>query len=267
MTGSQRSRQCINILGVGLHPMRFSAAVDLMERWITERSPRIVCFPGSDMLAACQNNRQQQAALNQADLVATDGMMLTRLCRWHGAAHAERVYGPDVMLELCRRSVSKGYRHFFYGGAPGVGQALAERLQQQFPGLSIAGTYSPPFRTLSDKELADDLQRVNETHAEVVWIGLGTPKQELWMAQNRSRLTAPLVLGVGAAFDFHAGTVRQAPRWIRSAGGEWFFRLCTQPRRLWKRYLVQLAQFLGLLTLQVARLREFPIQTASSKGA
>lgn len=262
-----RTRQFINILGIGLHPMRFTAAVDLMERWIGERHPRIVCFPGSDMLAACQRNTQLQAALNTADLTATDGMMLVRLCRWLGAAHAERVYGPDVMLELCRRSPSRGYRHFFYGGAPGVGTTLAARLQEQFPGLSIAGTCSPPFRPLSESELAEDIRLINDSQAEIVWVGLGTPKQELWVADNRSRLVAPLVLAVGAAFDFHAGSVRQAPQWIRAAGGEWFFRLCTQPRRLWRRYVVQLAQFLGLLTLQVTRLREFPVPAVSSEGA
>ena len=263
---SHRTRQFVHILGVRLHPMRFMAAVDLMERWIAERLARVVCFPGSDMLAACQDNTQLQIALNTADLTATDGMMLVRLCRWFGAAHAERVYGPDVMLELCRRSPGRGYRHFFYGGAPGVGTTLASRLQEQFPGLSVAGTCSPPFRPLSESELADDIRLINDSQAEVVWIGLGTPKQELWVAANRSRLTAPLVLAVGAAFDFHAGSVRQAPRWIRAAGGEWFFRLCTEPRRLWRRYLVQVAQFLGLLTLQVTRLREFPGSAISSEG-
>ncbi len=256
----------VNILGVRLHPMRFTAAVDLMERWIAERLPRVVCFPGSDMLAACQHNKQLQIALNTADLTATDGMMLVRLCRWFGVDYAERVYGPDVMLELCRRSSGRGYRHFFYGGAPEVGTTLASRLQEQFPGLSIVGTCSPPFRPLSESELAEDIRLINDSQADVVWIGLGTPKQELWVAANRSRLDAPLVLAVGAAFDFHAGSVRQAPPWIRSAGGEWFFRLCTEPRRLWRRYVLQVAQFLGLLTLQVTRLRVFPGSAISGEG-
>jgi N-acetylglucosaminyldiphosphoundecaprenol N-acetyl-beta-D-mannosaminyltransferase len=267
VTGKDGTRQFINILGVGLYPMRFTAAVDLMERWIAERVGRVVCFPGSDMLAASQRNTRLRAALNTADLTATDGMMLVRLCRWLGAADAERVYGPDVMLELCRRSGDRGYRHFFYGGAPDVVATLVDRLQQQFPGLSVAGTCSPPFRPLTEMEVAEDIRLINESHGDVVWIGLGTPKQEIWMADNRSRLRAPLVLGVGAAFDFHAGSVRQAPRWLRAAGGEWFFRLCTQPRRLWRRYVVQLAQFLGLLTLQIARLREFPISAVSGEGS
>jgi N-acetylglucosaminyldiphosphoundecaprenol N-acetyl-beta-D-mannosaminyltransferase len=241
VTGKDGTRQFINILGVGLYPMRFTAAVDLMERWIAERVGRVVCFPGSDMLAASQRNTRLRAALNTADLTATDGMMLVRLCRWLGAADAERVYGPDVMLELCRRSGDRGYRHFFYGGAPDVVATLVDRLQQQFPGLSVAGTCSPPFRPLTEMEVAEDIRLINESHADVVWMG--------------------------AAFDFHAGSVRQAPRWLRAAGGEWFFRLCTQPRRLWRRYVVQLAQFLGLLTLQIARLREFPISAVSGEGS
>jgi N-acetylglucosaminyldiphosphoundecaprenol N-acetyl-beta-D-mannosaminyltransferase len=265
--GKARIRPFVNILGVRLHPMRFTAAVDLMERWIGERLPRILCFPGSDMLAACQRNARQRTALNNADLTLTDGMMLVRLCRWFGAAHAERVYGPDVMLELCRRSPARGYRHFFYGGAPGVAATLAARLQEQFPGLRVVGTYSPPYRPLSESEIAEDMRLINDSQADVVWIGLGTPKQEIWMTANRSRLRAPLLLGVGAAFDFHAGNLRQAPRWVRAAGGEWLFRLCTQPRRLWKRYIVQLAQFLGLLTLQIGRLREFPIHAVSVEGS
>jgi N-acetylglucosaminyldiphosphoundecaprenol N-acetyl-beta-D-mannosaminyltransferase len=255
-----RTQPFVNILGVRLHPMRFTAAVDLMEQWIAERLPRILCFPGSDMLAACQRNDRQRTALNNADVTLTDGMMLARLCRLFGAAHAERVYGPDVMLELCRRSPERGYRHFFYGGAPGVAETLAARLQEQFPGLRVVGTCSPPYRALSESEIAEDLRLINDSQADVVWIGLGTPKQEIWMTDNRSRLRAPLLLGVGAAFDFHAGNLRQAPRWVRAAGFEWFFRLCTQPRRLFKRYIVQLAQFLGLLTLQIGGLRKFPIR-------
>ena len=258
-----RTQPFVNILGVRLHPMRFTAAVDLMEQWIAERLPRILCFPGSDMLAACQRNDRQRTALNNADVTLTDGMMLARLCRLFGAAHAERVYGPDVMLELCRRSPERGYRHFFYGGAPGVAETLAARLQEQFPGLRVVGTCSPPYRALSESEIAEDMRLINDSQADVVWIGLGTPKQEIWMTDNRSRLRAPLLLGVGAAFDFHAGNLRQAPRWVRAAGFEWFFRLCTQPRRLFKRYIVQLAQFLGLLTLQIGGLREFPIHAVS----
>ena len=166
--GEPEARQCINILGISLHPMRFMAAADLLEQWIAERLPRIVCFPGSDMLAASQRNTNLGSALNGADLTATDGMMLVRLCRWFGATQAERVYGPAVMLELCRRSPGLGYRHFFYGGKPGVVATLAARLQEQFPGLSVVGTISPPFRPLTESELAEDIRLINESQADVV---------------------------------------------------------------------------------------------------
>jgi len=256
-------RESVNIVGVRLHPMQFTSAVDLMEHWISEGNPRYVLFPGSDMLAASQRNSRQRAILNAADFTATDGMMLVRLCRWFGATHAERVYGPDVMLELCRRSADKGYSHFFYGGAPGVAGKLVARLQERYPGLSVAGTYTPPFRPLSEGEFADVVRLINNSKADIIWVGLSTPKQEIWIADARPSLHAPLVLGVGAAFDFHAGSVRQAPQWVRSVGGEWLFRLCTEPRRLWRRYTLQLAEFLGLLVLQVSGLRQFPIGQTS----
>jgi len=239
--------------------MRYRAAVDLMERWISERLPRIVLFPGSDMLAACQENPRQRAIFNRADLLATDGMMLVRVCRWLGAAHAERVYGPDVMLELCKRSARSKYRHFFYGGAPQVTEKLVARLQGMFPNLPVAGFYSPPFRPLSEVEMSDAIRLINDSGADIVWVGLSTPKQELWIAEARSNLRAPLLLGVGAAFDFHSGTIRQAPPWIRSVGREWLFRLCAEPRRLWRRYTLRLIHFLALLTMQVLGFRQFPI--------
>ena len=266
MNSASSARESINIIGVGLHPMRYLAAIDLMERWILERLPRIVLFPGSDMLAACQHNPRQRAILNNADLLATDGMMLVRACRWLGAPHAERVYGPDVMLELCKRSPHAGYKHFFYGGASNVAERLVTRLQGMFPGLSVVGTYSPPYRPLSEAEMSEIIRLINDSNADVVWVGLSTPKQELWIADARNSLSAPLMLGVGAAFDFHSGAVRQAPRWLRSVGGEWLFRLCSEPRRLWRRYTLRLASFLVLLTMQLLGLRHFPIHRNEGKA-
>ena len=264
LTATNSARVSVNIVGVRLHPMQFASAVDLMEQWISQGRPRYVLFPGSDMLAASQRNPRQRAILNAADLTATDGMMLVRLCRWLGARDAERVYGPDVMLELCRRSAGKGHRHFFYGGAPGVAEELVARLQKRFSGLLVAGTYAPPFRRLSEGEFADVTRLINDSGADIIWVGLSTPKQEIWIADARSKLNAPLVLGVGAAFDFHAGSARQAPQWVRSAGGEWLFRLCAEPRRLWRRYTLQLARFLGLFVLQISGLRQFPLDQSSA---
>jgi N-acetylglucosaminyldiphosphoundecaprenol N-acetyl-beta-D-mannosaminyltransferase len=175
-------------------------------------------------------------------------MPLVWLSRWHGAREVSRVYGPDLMLAFCERSVGKGYRHYFYGGAEGVPERLADRLCRRFPGLVVAGTYSPPFRALSDAEDAALVERVNAARPDLVWVGLSTPKQERWMAAHRAKLEAPMLIGVGAAFDFHAGLKPQAPRWIQRSGFEWLFRTLSEPRRLGRRYAYIVPMF-SLLVL------------------
>lgn len=184
----------------------------------------------------------------EAGLVACDGMPLVWCCRRAGFPWAERVYGPDVLLALSERAASRGYRCYFHGGRPGVARALADRLARRFPGLQVVGAHSPPFRTLQPAERAEEVRRINASGAHLVWVGLGAPKQERWMADRRPDLRAPVLLGVGAAFDIHAGMVRQAPAWMRRRGLEWAFRLGVEPRRLWRRYLVTNPAFvLGVL--------------------
>jgi N-acetylglucosaminyldiphosphoundecaprenol N-acetyl-beta-D-mannosaminyltransferase len=157
------------------------------------------------------------------------------------------------MLAVCERSLATGYRHFFYGGKDGVPERLVRRLQKMYPGLAVAGTYSPSFKTVGAPESQEVIDRINDAKPDIVWVGLGTPKQEHWMAQHVDRLTASVLLGVGAAFDFHAGLKRQAPRWMQQSGLEWLFRLATEPRRLWRRYLVNNPLFVWLALLQMWR--------------
>ncbi|MCG7592779.1 WecB/TagA/CpsF family glycosyltransferase [Mycobacterium sp. PSTR-4-N] len=157
--------------------------------------------------------------------------------RLAGADWMSRVYGPDLMLGVLRRAEEEGWSSFFYGGKEGVPELLAERLQRQFPNLKVAGTYSPPFRALTPVEDEAIINRINASQADLVWVGLSTPKQERWMASHRGSLTAPVLLGVGAAFDFHADLMPQAPGWMQRSGLEWLFRLMKEPRRLWKRYM------------------------------
>ncbi len=159
------------------------------------------------------------------------------------------------MPALCERSSARGTRHFFYGGGPGVAESLAERLQARFPGLEVAGTHTPPFRPLSEAEDASVVRLINESRADIVWVGLSTPKQERWMAAHLGRLEAPVMLGVGAAFDFHAGVIARAPAWMQKSGLEWCYRLASEPRRLWRRYLVMAPRFGVLVVLQVLGLR------------
>ena len=162
------------------------------------------------------------------------------------------------MLALCGRSVAAGHRHYLYGGAPGVADALAARLRRRFPGLRIVGTYSPPFRPLPARDDAEVDRAINQANPDIVWVGLSTPKQERWAAAHVGRLRAPVLIGVGAAFDLHAGRKKQAPRWIQRGGLEWLFRLGQEPRRLWRRYLVNNPRFIASILLQTTGIRRYP---------
>jgi N-acetylglucosaminyldiphosphoundecaprenol N-acetyl-beta-D-mannosaminyltransferase len=192
---------------------------------------------------------------NSAGLVTPDGMPLVWLSRWMGFPHVRRVYGPDLMLALCAQSASTGYRHFFYGGAAGVPEKLVTRLQSRFPGLAAVGAYSPPFRALTPAEDTAIVNAINTARPDIVWVGMSTPKQERWMAEHVGRLRASVLIGIGAAFDFHAGLKRQAPCWMQKSGLEWSFRLMSEPRRLWRRYLINNPWFLWLVALQALEIR------------
>jgi N-acetylglucosaminyldiphosphoundecaprenol N-acetyl-beta-D-mannosaminyltransferase len=168
----------------------------------------------------------------------------------HRHPHVSRVYGPDFMLAELERSARAGHRHFLYGGSGGVTARLAARMRARFPGLRIVGTLEPPFAPLDELCTRETAAEINASGADVVWVGIGSPKQERWMAAMRALLTAPVLLGVGAAFDFHSGSVRQAPPLLRRSGLEWLFRLAMEPRRLWRRYLVDNPWFLWEIALQ-----------------
>jgi len=176
-----------------------------------------------------------------------------------GVKHMSRVYGPDLMLRVCDWTRRHGGSHFLYGGGPGVADALKERLEAQFPGLMIVGTFTPPFRPLNAAEENDLQARMSTLKPDIIWVGLSTPKQEKFMVQYLSRLQTTLMFGVGAAFDFHAGRVRQAPRWMQRSGLEWLFRLCCEPRRLWKRYLKNNPLFVMRAFLQLTGLKKYPL--------
>ena len=249
----------VNILGVGVSAINMAQALNAIEEWIAQRQPHYVCVTSVHGIVESQGNNSLRRAHNAADLVTPDGMPLVWLARLHGLEHVERVYGPDLMLALCHRSISKGYRHFLYGGAEGVPDRLANRLNRRYPELQIVGNYSPPFRPLTDEEDKQIIQMINEANPDVVWIGLSTPKQERWMAEHIGRLTAPVLVGVGAAFDYHSGLKRQAPRWMQRSGLEWLFRLANEPRRLWRRYLVIIPLFILLVLHQALSLKRYSL--------
>jgi N-acetylglucosaminyldiphosphoundecaprenol N-acetyl-beta-D-mannosaminyltransferase len=239
-----------NILGVEVSAINMAMALHTIEDWITRRESHYVCVTGVHGVMESQRDAAVRRIHNAAGLVTPDGMPLVWLSRLMGFSHVERVYGPDLMLALCACSVTQGYRHFFYGGAPGVAEELVRRLQSRFPTLQVSGTYSPPFRPLTPAEDVAVVRRINAVQPDIVWVGISTPKQECWMIEHVGRLCAPVLIGVGAAFDFHAGVKRQAPRWMQQSGLEWLFRLMTEPRRLWRRYLLNNSCFLWLVLLQ-----------------
>lgn len=249
--------QRVNVLGVGVSAIDMEAALRAIEGWIERREPRYVTITGVHGIMESQRDEELRRIHNRAGLVTPDGMPLVWVSRLAGRREVRRVYGPHLMLALCARSLEKGYRHYLYGGGEGVPERLAERLGARFPGLRIVGSFSPPFRSLTPEEDADVVERINTARPDIVWVGLSTPKQERWMAAHRGRLEAPVLIGVGAAFDFHAGLKRQAPRWVQQSGLEWMFRLGTEPRRLWKRYLRNNPLFVYSIVLQATGIRRY----------
>jgi N-acetylglucosaminyldiphosphoundecaprenol N-acetyl-beta-D-mannosaminyltransferase len=227
----------IDVLGVGISAVDMSAAVDRIVRWVSSRDRRYVCVTGVHGVMEAQRDPTLRDIHNASGLTVPDGMPMVWSGRRAGASWMTRVYGPDLMLEVLREAADRGWSSYFYGGAPGTADLLAQKLSQRFPGLRVAGTWSPPFRALTDAEAAAEVAAINSSGADIVWVGLSTPKQECWMAQHRESLDAPVLVGVGAAFDFHAGLMPQAPRWMQARGLEWLFRLYREPRRLARRYL------------------------------
>ena len=247
----------VDVLGVHVSAINMPLALETIDDWIARRERHYVCVTGVHGIMESQQDESLRRIHNAAGLVTPDGMPLVWVSRLKGQRHVNRVYGPDLMLALCERSVADGYRHYLYGGMEGVPERLAANLQRRFPGLLFVGMHSPPFGPMSDEQDEQITGMINDTAPDIVWVGLSTPKQEQWMAAHTDRLTAPVLIGVGAAFDFHAGLKKQAPRWMQRGGLEWLFRLVSEPGRLWKRYLINNPKFVFYITLQLAGLRRY----------
>jgi len=249
-----------NILGIGVSTINMDQAVTAIEEQIARRCPGYVCITGVHGVMESQRDERLRRIHNEAALVTPDGMPLVWLLKLCGWRHVARVYGPDLMLALCQQSAARGYRHYLYGGTDEVLGHLTANLCRRFPGLQIVGAHAPPFRPLTEAEDEAIVHAINRAAPDVVWVGLGTPKQEAWMAAHLGRLEAPVLVGVGAAFDFHAGTKRQAPTWMQQSGLEWLFRLASEPRRLWRRYLINNPLFVCLVISQFLGLRRYPVE-------
>jgi N-acetylglucosaminyldiphosphoundecaprenol N-acetyl-beta-D-mannosaminyltransferase len=241
------------VLGLPVHAVQIPGVVSQIEHWIqSDAKGRYIAVTGMHGIAESRMDNDFRSALHSADLVVPDGMPLVWLGRWHKFPIKRRVYGPELMETFCRVTGSR-YRHFFYGGDPGIADRLADSLRRRYE-IEVAGTYCPPFRPLTETEQHEVVSRVRAASPNIIWVGLSTPKQEKWMFQYRDRLSVPVMLGVGAAFDLNCGRVPQAPAWMRENGLEWLFRLSTNPRRLWRRYLITIPKAAGLVLLELAGL-------------
>jgi N-acetylglucosaminyldiphosphoundecaprenol N-acetyl-beta-D-mannosaminyltransferase len=244
-----------DVLGVQVSAIDLPRAVDLAERWIQAGRPGYICLTGVHGVMEAKRDPEFRAILNGAVVNAPDGMPMTWVGRMQGLQEMDRVFGPEFMAAMCARSVERGYRNYLYGGKPGVAEMLRANLERTFPGLQVAGTYTPPFGELAQAQEEEICRRVREARAHIVWVGLSTPKQERFMARLAERLEAPLLVGVGAAFDFHAGLIRDCPRWVKRSGLQWAHRLMQDPRRLWRRYLRNNPAFLWHIAHQLAGAR------------
>ena len=249
----------VNVLGVGISVLNLQSALTTIAAAVRERRKGYLCITGVHGVMEAQDDPAFKNILNAALLCTPDGMPMVWAGKLAGHREMGRVYGPDLMLDVCAWSETSGAKHFFYGGADGVAELLARQLQEKFPRLKIAGTYTPPFRRLTANEEKQLAAQITAAAPDILWVGLSTPKQEKFMAEYLPKLDVTLMVGVGAAFDFHSGRVRQAPRWMQRSGLEWFYRLCSEPRRLGKRYLRNNPLFLLKSFGQLTGWKKYPL--------
>ena len=228
----------IRVVGTPISIISLSPLLHLLEEWVANPRDRYIVFRDVHGVIAARSNVQLDEAHRKADIVAPDGMPIVWTLRAGGAGGLVRLCGPDVLPAVCEHGLSRGWRHYFYGGTPSVVDLLAKELLKNHPGLAIVGTQCPPFRPVTPEENEIACSAIRAARPDFIWVGLGTPKQEIWMLQHMGQCGGAVMLGVGAAFDIHANVVSRAPRWMRDSGFEWLYRLFSEPKRLWKRYLV-----------------------------
>lgn len=249
-----------NVLGVGVHALTLEAACERILAACRVGPARLVCCCDVNSVCSAQRDARHREVLNRSFLTTPDGMPLVWLGQRSSAEPVARVYGPDLVRVLAEATATSGHRHYFCGAGPGTASLLATALSNRFPGLRVAGTESPPFGEFTPEILDAIAARIRAAEADLIWIGLSTPRQEALMAALQPRLKKGVMVGVGAAFDLLSGRIRQAPPWVRRSGFEWLWRLVREPRRLGPRYLRNGPLFLSLLSSQLLGLRRFPLE-------
>ncbi len=245
------------LLDIPVHAVDYTQSLRQIASWVDskKRPPAYITQTNVYSLVIAQKDERCKEALSSADLSLPDGMPLVWLLRLKGSHVVSRIYGPDLMKLVSSEAAKRGWCCFLYGGKPEVLDRLKERLENLYPDIRIVGAYSPPFRDLTNEEENEVCAIINSAKPDILWVGLGTPKQDVWMFEHREKLNVSVMHGVGAAFDFLAGEVRQAPRWMMNAGLEWFFRLIMEPKRLWKRYTINNLLFLYYLFLETTGIK------------
>ena len=246
-----------NVLGIGVHAIDMKTALMAIETAMYRRQRGYVCVTGVHGVMEAQRDRELMQVFANALLVLPDGMPTVWMGHLQGFPDMDRVFGPDLMFAIAERSDMTGYSHFLYGGQAGVAEQLREVLLRRFPTIKIVGTYTPPFHALTRDEDKNFVSTVEDLRPDIIWVGMSTPKQERFMAEYLPRLKTRLMVGVGAAFDFHTGRVKDSPRWVKRSGLQWAHRLMQEPRRLWKRYSTNNPQFLFQAVLQLAGLKRY----------
>ena len=249
----------VNILGVGVSAIDMSKAVEEISGWQKHGEQHYVCFTGVHGVMESHRDESIREIHNNAGLVTPDGMPLVWSGRLKGYGEISRVYGPDLLLEICGNATFNECKHFFYGGKNSTLELLSDNLRMKFPDINIVGVFSPPFRPLTPEEDKLVTKKINQANPDFLWVGLSTPKQEIWMAEHIDKISRPIMIGVGAAFDFHAGVKKQAPLWMQRSGLEWSYRLLTEPRRLWRRYVVNNPSFVYLVVAQMLGVKKYYI--------
>ncbi len=252
------SRGTAEVLGVPIHPLDMESAVARVRRELDERHSGFVCLIGVHGVMEAQRDAGLAQIYAHATLMVPDGAPTVWVGRLQGFSNMQRVTGPDLMLEIFGHKQFATCRHFLYGGKPGVVEELRERLTRGFPWVQIVGTYTPPFRELTLSEEDSVAAQIQELKPDMIWVGISTPKQERFMMRFLPRLESALMFGVGAAFDFHTGRIKDAPQWVKCAGLQWFHRMIQDPRRLFWRYFRNNSAFLWHITLQLTGLRTYP---------
>ena len=234
-------------------------AVDTIVRAVSNRTKGYVCATGVHGVMEAQRDPALRNIFSRALMVVPDGMPTVWMGRLQGHRQMQRVFGPDLMLAVMSDPTLRDCSHFLYGGAPGVAEQLERSLHRRFPAVRIVGTYTPPFRPLNAAEQSDLREMIARLRPDIVWVGLSTPKQERFMAACLPSLDCTLLIGVGAAFDFHTGKLKDSPAWVKQLGLQWLHRLAQEPTRLWKRYLINNPLFLAQAVLQTTGLRHFEL--------